>query len=106
MDQKASASKSRRPTQTKSVSVQEETTVAQKVIKPVTDPVPTTYRPVFITPTLTSVKDTPGYTYSTPPAELQLLFDKPSTPSPGLPFLYGPPARGRRGAPGLSKSVR
>jgi len=65
----------------------------QEVIAPVTDPAPTTYRPAF-TPLIPKV--TTGYTYDTPPPDLQLQFDKPSTPKPGLPFLYGPPSRGRR----------
>ena len=56
------------------------------VIKVDTEPLPTTYRPVFITPS-------EGYTYSTPPTLLQMIFDKPSTPPPGLPVLYGPPTQ-------------
>ena len=62
------------------------TVTTEEVIKVVTEPLPTTYRPVFITPS-------EGYTYSTPPPLLQMIFDKPSTPPPGLPVLYGPPTQ-------------
>ena len=62
------------------------TVTTEKVIKVVTEPLPTTYSPVFITPS-------EGYTYSTPPTLLKMIFDKPSTPSPGLPVLYGPPTQ-------------
>ena len=63
----------------------------QKPIKTVTEPAPTTYRPVFITPSVSS-----GYDYSTPALDIQLVFDKPSTPDPSLPFLYEAPGRGKR----------
>ena len=46
-----------------------------------TPPAPTTYRQSLTTPQTTT-----GYSYE--------------TPDPGLPYLYGPPAQGRRGRRG------
>ena len=51
-------------------------TVSTEEVKIVaSEPQPTTYRPVFITPS----------------EDYNTVFDKPSTPPPGLPVLYGPP---------------
>ena len=57
-----------------------------------TPPAPTTYRPSFTTPITTT-----GYNYETPAPDVQLVINRPSTPDPGLPSLYGPPAPARRG---------